>query len=146
MDSKYSAGFKTGESYRCGVQVQYKNGKWSEPIFIKDDRLCDMYPWNTLPNRHTKAVKLTLDTDTYNSLINYGVRKIRTCVVFPKASEREVICQGLLCPTVYSVAGRKNDSPYAMSSWFFRPTMNPNHLTNSDSSGNALNLYHGSSI
>jgi hypothetical protein len=28
------AGFKYGEHYRLGVQFQYKNGKWSEPVYI----------------------------------------------------------------------------------------------------------------
>lgn len=34
MPKGNTSGFKAGERYRVGVQFQYKNGKWSEPIFI----------------------------------------------------------------------------------------------------------------
>jgi len=37
---KYNSGdittFKYGETYRFGLQAQYKTGKWSEPLFIED--------------------------------------------------------------------------------------------------------------
>ena len=36
MPKGNTSGFKAGERYRVGVQFQYKNGKWSEPIFIDD--------------------------------------------------------------------------------------------------------------
>lgn len=39
-------GFKYGEYYRCGIQLQYKNGKWSEPIFLKDTILNEMAPFS----------------------------------------------------------------------------------------------------
>lgn len=31
-----TAGFKSREHYRLGVQFQYKTGKWSEPVFLAD--------------------------------------------------------------------------------------------------------------
>lgn len=60
--------------------------------------------------------------------------------MFPKAFERDVICQGVLCPTVYGVSGRRTDSPYAMSSWFFRPVTDPVAINNSE------DVYKGASI
>jgi len=72
--------------------------------------------------------------------LRLGVKKIRTCVVFPLTSERDVICEGIVCPTVYSVLGRQNDAPYAMSSWFFRPATN---IANID---NDTNIFNGASI
>jgi len=32
-----------------------------------------------------------------------------------------VLCQGILCPTVYNVKDRFENSPFAQSSWFTRP-------------------------
>nr|DAI45453.1 MAG TPA: stabilization protein [Bacteriophage sp.] len=41
-----AAGFKNREWYRIGLQAQYNNGKWSEPVFIKDYQVSttDSYP------------------------------------------------------------------------------------------------------
>ena len=30
-------GFKSGETYRLGIQFQHSSGKWSDPMFIKDE-------------------------------------------------------------------------------------------------------------
>lgn len=42
--------------------------------------------------------------------------------MLPNRIDRDVICQGILCPTLYSVEGRSGGVPYAMSSWMFRAT------------------------
>lgn len=120
LNTSYNAGFKCGETYRCGIQFQTVNGKWSEPIFIDDKKINEKYPWEEGAKFKSLDVEFN-DKDTFNNLYNIGVRKMRACVVFPKASEREVICQGVLCPTVFKAYDRENNSPYACSSWFFRP-------------------------
>lgn len=112
------AGFKCNETYRCGLQVQTSDGNWSNPIFLDDIKLCEEYPISGI--RKSKSVKIN-DKTTINSLLGLGVKRLRTCVVLPKAYERDVICQGVLCPTIYSLNNRKNGSIYAQSSWFFRP-------------------------
>ena len=137
--SKYSAGFMTNETYRLGYQVQYKNGKWSEPFYFDDKIITNKYPWETGAFNKSTAIGF----EDHNNVIrkklrDLGVRKIRACVVFPTAAERDVICQGVLCPTVYNVNGRKKDAPYAMSSWFFRPAVNMKD--------NSKNIYKGASI
>lgn len=124
LNSRIQAGFKTNESYRLGIQFQTTKGEWSQPIFIKDGILSDKYPWeisNTYLNLNSKAI--SMPTDMVKRLIGLGYKRARTCVVFPQTSEREVLCQGILCPTVYSGRGRKGlaGQPFAMSSWFIRP-------------------------
>lgn len=121
LGSKYSAGFQSGETYRCGIQVQTEDGKWSTPIFLGDTVLNNSII-TTGRTRETLAVELN-DKDICKTLYNAGGRKIRACVVFPRPYERNVICQGILCPTVYSASGRHSGSIYAMSSWFFRPAI-----------------------
>lgn len=120
LDKKYSAIFKTNEIYRCGIQFQDSHGIWSEPIFLADTILNDKYPTY---NVNTKSIVLS-NPNILQSLIDKGARKVRTCVVFPRTFERNVICQGVLCPTVYSVSGRSSNTPYAAASWFFRPAVN----------------------
>lgn len=125
------AGFKSREKYRCGVQVQTEDGIWSNPIFMEDMVLCNSHPMNG--KRTSKAFIFS----NLDALKNAGVKRMRSCVVFPRAYERDVICQGVLCPTVFSAAGRKNDLAYAQSSWFFRPAST---INSSD------NAYKGASI
>lgn len=86
--------------------------------------------------RESKALTF-LNTE---KLVKAGIKRMRTCIVFPKLYERDVICQGVLCPTVYSAAGRNTDSPYAMSSWFFRPATDNAQIDNSH------DVYHGASV
>lgn len=126
--------FKAGETYRLGVQFQFKTGEWSEPIPLNkvirnsdgdgdgflDVELNNSYSWGTTDGVDTKELQLFPNATA--SLLKAGVRRARTCVVFPKPAERNIICQGVLNPTVYSVRGRHMNNPYAMSSWFFRPS------------------------
>lgn len=153
LNQGYNARFKAFETYRCGVQVQYEDGRWSDPIFYADMELCDHYPWESQTALSSKAIKINNITGVNNLLKKLGVKKIRACVVFPQSYERDIICQGVLCPTVYSVNGRGNDQPYASSSWFFRPAVDINELKESDiidgvtvPKGNSINLRQGSSI
>lgn len=126
--------FKTNETYRLGVQVQYQSGQWSDPIFLKDDILSTRYPFEYTKTNYSNSKEVILDKDTMEYLYGKGVRRVRTCVVFPRAVERDVICQGILNPTVYNVDCRKNNAPYSMASWIFRPTtsfgVNANSATN----------------
>lgn len=143
LDQGYNARFKAFETYRCGVQVQYEDGRWSDPIFYADTDLCSKYPWESQTYINSKAIKI-LNTNNLNQrLKSIGVKKIRACVVFPAAYEREIICQGIVCPTVYSVGGRMNNSPYAASSWFFRPQVDATKLSHKQ---NDANIPQGSSV
>lgn len=145
LSNSYSGAFKYGETYRLGVQVQYDNGKWSEPIFITDGIINTRPVWDTYPKKDSKAIRLIEPSNTSTGkpspskvLLNSHVKRIRACVVFPRTYERDIICQGVLCPTVFGVAGRRSDSPYAMSSWFFRPA--------TSKIDNTSDVYHGASI
>lgn len=119
LPNGYTAGFKANEKYRLGVQVQTADGEWSEPIHIKDDILNDSFVTNG--PRHSKSIVF----DNAGALRDtYKIKRIRTCVVLPRTYERDIICQGVLCPTVFNVGDRSTESPYAASSWFFRPATN----------------------
>ena len=135
-----NTGFKTGETYRRGIQFQYKTGSWSEPVFLGDDILNAEYPYsNDLSSIwHSYRIKLKPELITY--LKSKGYIKARACVVFPSIVDRTVLCQGVLCPTVYSVNSRSSNSPYAMASWFFRPQIDSTYIDN------ANNVYKGASI
>lgn len=127
------AGFKVGEHYRLGVQFQYKNGKWSEPVYIPHMSGTDdlgSFIMTTNPNLtdggntetyHTPRFKGTLGKTTCQKLYNSGYKRVRGVVVFPTAQDRLILAQGILNPTVASVTAHAQHSPDYQSSWFFRP-------------------------
>lgn len=123
MNSLQIKTFKYLETYRLGIQFQHYTGKWSEPIWMNDVR-------NTvhINSSYISQGKIYLPTATYSlqntdiikKLINQGYVKARPIIVYPSLQDRECICQGVLCPTVYNVEDRFSNSPFVQSSWFTR--------------------------
>lgn len=124
LSQGYSAGFKYKEAYRVGIQGQFKDGSWSAPVYLHDGVINDDL-WH-------RDKYLTIDSQSVDNLLNKGVKKIRTCVVFPDRFQRQRICQGILCPTVFNIEGRNSGNVFAQSSWFFRPTMKVSNFTSKD--------------
>ena len=121
--------FKTGETYRLGVQLQKDTGKWSEPIWIGDYEVPNNI--NNRPyideldnNIMVPYLRLTLNSNESELLQTKGYKRIRGVVVLPSANDRTILAQGVLCPTVFSVKDRVSNTPFAQSSWFFRPMVN----------------------
>lgn len=127
MPKGNTSGFKWGERYRVGVQYQYKNGKWSEPVFIRDLPITHKPNLtNTTSNGQVLTIPYityTIPSDVSKKLREYGYVKARAVVVYPQVQDREIITQGMLCPTVFSVGNRKSNTPFAQSSWFIRPSL-----------------------
>lgn len=128
-DSNLIKGFKKGEFYKLGIQFQDKYGNWSSVFHVKTLQ-------NTkYPNISSYTVELpyaitntsqnpTQIKDIYDNLkqnFKDKYTKIRTVVSFPTLSERSILCQGIINPTVFNVGQRHNGTCYAQSSWFFRP-------------------------
>lgn len=124
MNSYQFKTFKYLEYYRFGIQAQHYTGKWSEPIWINDVRNTvhidtTFYSSN---NIGLPVAEFTLDDSTIiNRLLDNGYVRVRPVVVYPTINDREAICQGILCPTVYNISDRFGNSPFAQSSWFTRP-------------------------
>lgn len=124
MNSYQFKTFKYLEWYRFGIQAQHYTGKWSEPIWINDVRNTvhidtTFYSSN---NIGLPVAEFTFDDSTIiNRLLDNGYVRIRPVVVYPTINDREAVCQGILCPTVYNISDRFGNSPFAQSSWFTRP-------------------------
>lgn len=117
---------KSRETYRCGIQFQHETGRLSEVLFIEDAKV------NYLPNMHYyeehHRIDLNLVKGKYEipnkvieEAISLGYVRARGVIVYPSGSDKDVLCQGVVNPTVYNVRDRASDSPYVQSSWFFRP-------------------------
>lgn len=124
MNSYQFKTFKYLEYYRFGIQAQHHTGKWSEPIWINDVRNTvhidtTFYSDNKIG---LPVAEFTLnDTTIIDRLLSNGYVRIRPVVVCPTINDREAVCQGILCPTVYNISDRFGNSPFAQSSWFTRP-------------------------
>ena len=135
------AGFKRGDYYRLGVQFQYKNGKWSEPLHVSDS-IQSSFPYiggTSVDNKKMliPVFKGSMDRAFSDELYNLGYRKVRAVVVLPSLQDRVTICQCVGAPTVFQEARRYQNPDaepsqrvigdlWAQSSWFFRPRMNNN--------------------
>lgn len=114
--------FKYLEWYRCGIQLQHKTGKWSEPIWVNDAYNDSTHP--TFGNLASAVTAIyTLPDSVTNAAISQGFVRVRGVVVFPSINEREAVVQGILCPTVFNVEDRFSNSPFVQASWFSRPNL-----------------------
>lgn len=124
--------YRRGETYRLGLQAQHYTGKWSDVVFIKDYTVETAISANG-SNMNINNLKATVNSVIISRLLADGYVKVRPMVVFPDANNRNIICEGVCCPTVYNVEDRYTNSPYVQSSWFFRPNC-PDTVGSSDSS------------
>ena len=134
--------FKIGEHYRLGLQFQYKNGKWSEPVLVNPDYLVygtenetvikPTITYNSISSitYNLPILNVSLDYSIARELISLGFKKVRPLVVNPSLQDRLVLLQGVVNPTVYTENNKDSNTPYAQSSWFFRP-LNPKGLNSS---------------
>lgn len=120
--------FKYNEWYRFGIQAQDKTGKWSEPIWIRDIKNTTSIK-NIGDTPYLVTASCTLPSEYINALLDEEFVKIRPLVVYPSIYDRECICQGVVCPTVYNMGDRKDNSPYVQASWVFRPEAPVNYKT-----------------
>ena len=133
-----AAGFKSRETYRLGIQFQHKTGRWSDPIWYKDSEVTSTpssEQSNGLISYKKTIASLHISEELKTWAVNNGYLRVRPVVVYPQESEREVVAQGILCPTVFNASSRHNKVLEAQSSWFFRP-----HVDNIDDDDNTFNL------
>lgn len=124
LNSQQIKTFKYLEHYRFGVQFQHYTGKWSEPIWVNDkqnDKHIDTTFYSDNKISLPVATFTIEDISLLKKILSYGFVKIRPVIVYPSINDRECICQGVLCPTVYNMSDRFSNSPFVQSSWFTRP-------------------------
>lgn len=119
------AGFKHGETYRLGVQFQYKTGKWSDPVWIGDQRITNKPERRNDAIIELPALKGTIKQVQTAQLLQAGYKKIRAVAVFPNTQDRTIICQGVVNPTLFTKEHHDHEDLWAQSSWFFRASTPP---------------------
>lgn len=122
--------FKGGEKYRFGLQFSTDTGERSRVFWI-GDKINTLYPrYNSSTNKIERAsAKVTFSFDTtevwYINLINKlkdaGYTKVQLMIAEATDSDRLVIAQGIVNPTVFNLQQRVNNQPFAEASWYMRP-------------------------
>lgn len=120
--------FKYKEHYWFGVQFMTNKGSWSDVLPVTTNAFTN----NTQPQYANNIdgfeyavypvnAQYTISTDMVNKAIDSGFVAARLVCAYPNNANRNVLAQGVLCPTIYNVKQRNLNAPYAMSSWFYRP-------------------------
>jgi hypothetical protein len=112
--------FKYGETYRIGVQFQYDKGFYSEVVYL-GDIYNDIRPKVEDNTIYTSQIVCILPDKI---ALNYI--RARLVMVPPSNTDRSIICQGILSPTVFNLGNRINNMPFAQSSWIMRSAGNHN--------------------
>ena len=151
--------FKSKEYYRLGVQFQHESGKWSEPYWIGDKQGSVTPVFDESGNNKNYVTKgigviavpeysYTLDSsDILKSLSSAGYKRARAVFAVPSNRDRTILCQGVLCPSLYRMVDRHSNAKkdpnsdwawkgddnlgtiYAQSSWIFRPFTTTNQFS-----------------
>ena len=113
---------RSGNKYRLGVQLQDSKGNWSEPIFVRDFNATVRPTINrTDHSLELPKVQSNRSSNFVTEALSADYKRVRPVIVYPEPSERGVIAQGIVCPTVFRKESRLANNPFAQSSWFFRP-------------------------
>lgn len=114
--------FKYLEWYRFGLQFQHRTGKWSEPVWVNDAYNTTKPDTSAISSQPSLVqANYYLTPEIISQVVEDDFVRVRGVVVYPTLTDREVIAQGMLCPTVYNMGDRNGNAPYVQSSWFTRP-------------------------
>ena len=139
--------YKNGETYRFGYQLQDKWGNWSNPIFIEDKEIDFAPKMDYTDDGSLQVAQPSMNiTDYIDGFINDGFIAARPLVVYPDVRDRKILCQGVVCPTVYNLKDRVDNSPYAQASWFMRPNVPENIWDQSYNKIGGVSFYRGHSM
>lgn len=128
-------GFRKGNWYKFGIIGQYEHGEWTDVMSVTTKQ-CDRHSLveinqNDPDEIDISNVKYRFDFNgtqsVYDKLMylkSIGIKKIKPVCVYPNDSEKTIISQGIVNPTIYRGKNRRSingNSPFAQPSWFFRP-------------------------
>lgn len=127
--------FKFDETYRLGIQGQFKNGKWSSPIWLGEDKKVDKRYQTWYKNKN--EINLSYIYGKYSvsdSLKKWfkdpiesggcGFIKVRPVMVPLNYSDRTIIAQGIVNNTLCVMKNRfstgKSNTPFSYPDYLFR--------------------------
>lgn len=118
--NKYFAYFKYGETYRFAIQFQTKTGGWTSAVWIGDAK-CMLRPKTDIVSARINLPTAVFSWDKNLTKLCEDYSNYRILYAETSTASRNTVAQGVLCPTMFSLRDRLNNSPYAVSSWIMRP-------------------------
>lgn len=120
-DSSRIKTFKGGNTYRIGIRFTTSTGA-STQIYWLGDIVNDKYPhYNTKNIKWDRAVVVYKPSSGVLDAISGKYQTATLFMAQASFQDRTVKAQGVLCPTMFQLKERCSNSPFAVSSWCFRP-------------------------
>lgn len=140
--------FKNNEYYRCGLQFQYGNGVWTNPVWIGDYQVqsdaqtgiivnvedtgetnqvdygelvgtLTEHVYNVTTTFKGLGIKVTVPNSIISNAISQGYKRIRAVIVSPSPTDRTIMAQGIINPAMKE---HTSSNTYCYrNSWFTRP-------------------------
>ena len=127
--------FKNSEVYRFAIQFQDKTGRWTQPLWVGDAKPYS-YPKFTNNILELNTAKFNMNS-TLHSLVKDKYVKYRLLIAEASNSDRSILAQGIVSPTVFNHAERvNNNGPYSIASWMLRPRWGNAHYEHLAGLGN----------
>lgn len=112
--------YKGGEKYRFALSFITNTGQRSPAYWIGDVENT-LYP-EIKDLKINKAVAIcTIPNDIIKTAKNLGYTGVVLQRAMASEQDRVILAQGVVAPTLFNLKQRSNNSPFALSSWFFRP-------------------------
>ena len=114
--------FKGGEKYRFGLMFRTDNGKNSTTFWI-GDKVNPYYPEIDAANHTIRRplVRCVVPVSVVNAAVDAGYVAVTLMTAKADYSDRSVLAQGIVNPTMFNVWDRYQDRLYSCSSWLTRP-------------------------
>ena len=113
-------GFKRGEKYRFAVRFVSKEGLRTQAFWI-GDKENDLVPVMDSSGIDRIIAVCNLPEEVIKYASDAGYAEAELLMAQTSTSNRSVLCQGVVCPTLFNLEQRVNDSPFSLSSWIMRP-------------------------
>lgn len=114
------AGFKGGEKYRFALQFRKDNGTLSKAFWI-GDKVNGLYPRIASGRIGRPIVRCKIPSSVMDTASRYGFTSVRLMMAKANYSDRSVLAQGIVNPTMFNMLDRSLNAPYAIPSWITRP-------------------------
>lgn len=112
--------FKGGEKYRFALRFHSPNGVSSDAFWI-GDKINTLYPRIDGNVIHRVVAVCTVPPGVLNVASNAGFTSVELMIAEADYSDRLVLAQGIVNPTVFNVWERFRKQTFSYSSWIFRP-------------------------
>lgn len=110
--------FKRGEIYRFAIQFLNKTGEWTQAFFI-GDKETDKAPYVNNSLYYLPVAQFTRPDNFEQSFSQFTGYRI--LMADSSYSNRKILAQGIISPTVFSFSDRVRNKTFACSSWMIRP-------------------------